>query len=334
MNLHDKEKQPLIWALLDDRAGNTSQTMGIVEALNLPYEVKKITYNHLVKLPNFIRSPGFSGIDRKKSDVLSQPWPSLIIATGRRLAPLAAWISMQSKEADTRYVQVMWPGTRYCVFADVLVLPEHDHVTEIHPFILRTLGAANRITPAALEKLRADACKRFEAFPGPRIGVLVGGDSRHGKWSERDIKTLVDALKQVQEQAPMSLLITTSRRTPEALKKAIAEVATAPCFFYQPGDAVENPYRDIMAAADHLIVTGDSVAMCSEAASSGKPTWIAEPVSWKKSKISKFLQALYEKKHARPLAEFSLQARLEVPALDDAGKIARELKRLTFLHLY
>lgn len=327
------ENQPLVWALLDDRAGNTSQTMGIVEALNLPYEIKKINYNKLVHLPNFLRSPGLSSVDRKKSDSIQAPWPRLIVATGRRLAPIASWICMQKSEHKIAYVHVMWPGTRYCVFADVLVLPEHDHVTELHPFILRTLGAANRINPSVLDESRANACKRFEAFPGPRIGVLVGGNSRHGKWSDHDIKKFVELLQQAQAQAPMSLLITTSRRTPDALKQAMSNVATAPCFYYQPGDAVENPYRDIMAAADHLIVTGDSVAMCSEAASSGKPTWIAEPASWKQSKITKFLQTLYEKKHARPLSDFSLSARLEASALDDAGKIARELKNLKFLHL-
>ena len=32
-----------------------------------------------------------------------------------------------------------------------------------------------------------------------------------------------------------------------------------------------------MALADAVIVTADSVRMCSEAASSGKPTWITTP---------------------------------------------------------
>ena len=45
-----------------------------------------------------------------------------------------------------------------------------------------------------------------------------------------------------------------------------------PSFFYQwrPDDP-NNPYLGILACADRLIVTGDSIAMLSEACATGKP---------------------------------------------------------------
>ena len=46
------KKDNLIWLLLDDRAGNCSQVLGIGEALNLKYTKKIFRYNLLSKLPN------------------------------------------------------------------------------------------------------------------------------------------------------------------------------------------------------------------------------------------------------------------------------------------
>ena len=34
-----------IWALTDDRTGNVNQVLGVAEALNMPFEEKKIVYN-------------------------------------------------------------------------------------------------------------------------------------------------------------------------------------------------------------------------------------------------------------------------------------------------
>ena len=60
-----------IWILTDDRAGNNTQVVGIAEALSLPYEEKKLAYNSLVKLPNFIRGASLIGV-KKMSDVRCQ----------------------------------------------------------------------------------------------------------------------------------------------------------------------------------------------------------------------------------------------------------------------
>jgi len=39
-----------VWALLDDRAGNNNQVLAVAEALDIPFEEKKIQYNKFVKL--------------------------------------------------------------------------------------------------------------------------------------------------------------------------------------------------------------------------------------------------------------------------------------------
>jgi mitochondrial fission protein ELM1 len=73
------------------------------------------------------------------------------------------------------------------------------------------------------------------------------------------------------------LMISPSRRTPPAL---LAEFDA--CFAREPGAFVwnrtgENPYPQILAHADHIIVTGDSVNMVGEAVATGVPVHVYEP---------------------------------------------------------
>ena len=51
-----------------------------------------------------------------------------------------------------------------------------------------------------------------------------------------------------------------------------------PKFFYGWGNKeIENPYFGFLALADHIIVTGDSVSMCSEACAAEAPVYIYAP---------------------------------------------------------
>src|SRR3546814_21003910 len=61
----------------------------------------------------------------------------------------------------------------------------------------------------------------------------------------------------------------TGRRNEEILRRALAGLPAG----IWDGDG-ENPYFGILALADHVVVTGDSVNMVSEAASTGKPVHV------------------------------------------------------------
>src|SRR3546814_20453175 len=73
------------------------------------------------------------------------------------------------------------------------------------------------------------------------------------------------------------LMITPSRRTgrrnEEILRRALAGL---PAEIWD--GAGENPYFGSLALADHVVVTGDSVNMVSEAASTGKPVHVVHQI--------------------------------------------------------
>jgi mitochondrial fission protein ELM1 len=72
-----------------------------------------------------------------------------------------------------------------------------------------------------------------------------------------------------------SLLITPSRRTGDdnvsILKEKLADVP----YFIWEGEG-ENPYFGMLGLADFIVPTSDSVNMISEAASTGKPVYVAQ----------------------------------------------------------
>ena len=75
--------------MIDDRAGNQSQCLGVSEALGLKYEIRDLKYTPAAALPNFIMGETFSGLTASSRVNLIEPWPDLIIAAGRRCSPVA-----------------------------------------------------------------------------------------------------------------------------------------------------------------------------------------------------------------------------------------------------
>jgi hypothetical protein len=87
---------PRVWVLTDDKAGHTTQSLGLAEAVGWPYEVKELRFRALNRLSNSLLSATRLGLDRRRSSRLEPPWPEVVIATGRRTAPVARWIARQS----------------------------------------------------------------------------------------------------------------------------------------------------------------------------------------------------------------------------------------------
>ena len=72
-----------------------------------------------------------------------------------------------------------------------------------------------------------------------------------------------------------SLLVSTSSRTHSVVADILENCIDVPCCVYRwrPGDP-DNPYFGMLAVADSLIVTADSIAMLSEACATEKPVYM------------------------------------------------------------
>ncbi len=309
-----------VWVLADDRPGNVSQALGIAQALRMPFEVKKISYDAMAKLPNLVRGSSLIGVKPEARVEIKAPWPNMVIAAGRRTAPVARYIRKQSKGL-TKLVQCMWPGGAIDEF-DLLVMPEHDNRIE-RANIFKTLGAPNGITADRLERERFRWEREFAYLPQPLVAVLVGGGSKHAPFTKDDAYQLAQKLNLLM-QGGGGLLITTSRRSSAEVLKVLKQNLKPHFYLYDWVADGENPYLGFLAHAEAIVVTGDSIGMCSEACSTGKPVYIFNPSGQAAEKMQIFQAQLFEYGCAKPLqGEFN---KWHYKPLNEAKKVAEAIR--------
>jgi mitochondrial fission protein ELM1 len=312
---------PNIWALADERAGNRSQVLGVSQTLGVPFEVKEIRYGRLARLPNAVLGASLAGLTAESRAALGAPWPDVVIAAGRRAAPILRAIKRRAS-GRTFVVQLMDPRGRRDDL-DLIAVPVHDGVVE-GANIVRTIGAPHRVTPQQLAAARRDWLPRLGHLPSPRIAVLVGGPTRSRGFPPEMARALGQKVSQLAADSNGSLLVSTSRRTGAAADDLFAAI-NVPHHVYRYRDSGENPYLGYLALADAVVVTGDSASMCTEACATGVPVHIYAPSGFVTDKHRRLHQCLFDQGCARPLG-----SRLETwsyPALNSAGTVASEVLR-------
>lgn len=263
-----------IWAVGDGRAGIDNQVLGLAEAIArlLPAEIvqKRIGWKgYLDPLPAWLNPAPAWGASSGSSR-FEPPWPDLWIAAGRASLPLSIRMRRRSNGA-TFVVQLQDPRLPAGYF-DLIAPPRHDQRTGARVFPIT--GAPHRATPERLAEGRARFAARIDPLPHPRIAVLVGGRSKAFDISAERAQVLGEQLERMAHVSGGSILATFSRRTPLPAREIIAgRLSHLPGWIWD--GAGENPYFAFLGAADAFVVTEDSINMVAEAASTGKPIYIA-----------------------------------------------------------
>lgn len=288
-----------VWILADDRAGNVNQLLGIAESLDQNTKRIDISYTKAVRLPNWLRDKTCIGITKDSQKALeTTDYPDVVLSAGRRSFPIARYIQKKSN-GKTKIVQLMNPGLKGFRSADLIVLPAHDLYRGKSKNVLIIEGTPHRITQKRLTEEREKWLPKFASYPSPRLSLIVGGATKKKPFTIQDAQKIVSA---VQKLNPASVLITTSRRTPADavafFKNAFPGKTT---FFYTFGDKSENPYFGLLACADMIVVTGDSMSMCSECCAGTVPVFIFAPDAMMSVKHQRFHQTLFQKGYALPL---------------------------------
>ena len=318
----------LIWVLADDRAGNINQAIGVAEALAQPFKRVDIEYTKLARLPNILRGASLLGVDDGTRARLTTPWPDLVIAAGRRTAPVARWIKKQSR-GHTRICQIMRPDSGEKDF-DLIAVPAHDQMPA-RENVLEIPGAPHRITETRL-LIEADNWRsHFKGLPGPRFAVIVGGSSKKTTFTADMADDLISHAIDAAKAVDGSLLVTTSRRTGRENEQLIADRLAQSGVSYHLHDwtsDAENPYFGYLALADVLIVTGDSVSMCCEAAAAPGGVYIYAPQGLAAIRHQRLHQALYDGQYARPLLDSTELVPFKHPSLQPARAVAQRCLEL------
>lgn len=270
----------IVWVVSDGRAGIQNQALGLAEAVArlTPAEIAVQTVRWrpaFDRLPSALKHPAMLAPGSLDPRAVTE-WPDLWIATGRASLPLSARVRGWSG-GQTFVVQTQDPRWRNDAY-DLIVAPAHDGLSGAN--VLSITGSPHRITPQRLAEAAPAFADRLAPLPRPRVAVMVGGASAAFDLPPEHAADLAERIAAAVRAADGSLLLTYSRRTPEAAKTAMTGRLSALPGWIWDGSG-DNPLFAMLDAADHVLVTEDSANMATEAASTGKPVHILPMVARK-----------------------------------------------------
>ncbi|MCW5699680.1 MAG: mitochondrial fission ELM1 family protein, partial [Rhodospirillales bacterium] len=223
---------------------------------------------------------------------------------------------------STFLVQIMNPGAALDDF-DLVALPRHDRYPP-HSNVIETIGAPHRVTQAVLAQAHDIWMPRFEMLPSPRLALIVGGSTKSRPFTTEMAQNLGQVSSKLAADAGGSLLVSTSRRTGDAATEALMAELHVPKSVFRWDQGGDNPYLGYLAIADAVLVTGDSMSMCTEACATTTPVYIYAPRGFAADKHRRLHQDLYDLGYARPLGE-TLVAWTH-PPLNPAEDVARAIR--------
>ncbi|MCC2113412.1 MAG: mitochondrial fission ELM1 family protein [Hyphomicrobiales bacterium] len=313
------------WIVTDGKAGDEMQCLGVVEALGIPPEFRRVNPRD-----RFVWMMPWGPIDPaeapgREGSPLLPPFPDLAIASGRRAVPYLRAIKKASG-GRTFTVCLKDPRTTPRA-ADFIWVPRHDPMRAEN--VLVTDTSPHRISADRLAAARARPWPQLQALPQPRVMVALGGDSRRIRYREEDFAAFCRTMTApFGAEAAASFMVTPSRRTSTAFAEAVAK-AIAPWPHVWWDGSGDNPYIQYLALADRIVVSGDSVNMVDEALAVGCPVRVYEPVGVDR-RTKRRLAGLADAGMIELWTVAGLGKRLENPApepLDSTPIIAAELLR-------
>lgn len=306
------------WTLTDGHAGNLRQALSLAAALG--HDAAR-NWRLMPRAPWRWAAPrGLPGarhaFGRDFARALSTP-PALAIGCGRQ----GALATRLLREAGARAVQILDPRIDP-VHWDLVIAPEHDGLAG--PNVLTLLGSLNPVDDGWLAAGREDFPALAE-LPRPRIALLLGGSSRHARFDRAAFDALATSVSAVLAREGGSVLATVSRRTPAEVGIALRERMPAGGGEGWPGvawlgpDDGTNPYPGLLAWADRIVCTPDSVNMVSEASATRAPVFVFDPQRTD-GRPRRFLDALLARGRIRPVD--NALARFDCEPLRETARVA------------
>lgn len=321
-------KQPSIWIIIDHKTGNANQAIAVAKSMGGNFEIKSLVYNFLSILPNRLKFNSLLGINLKDSSNLEPEYPDIIISSGRKTALVSKYI--KNKNPKTFTVHLMNPDLAFNDF-DLVCLPLHDLTKKQQPYknILYTIGAPSYLDRLKMQEEQNKLEAKLTNLKGPFISLMIGGKTKNGDYSLEELEWLISKASNLTNQLNGSLLITTSRRTDSSISTQLEKFIKSPYLFYDWNKerSIDNPYLAFLSLSDYFIVTGDSVSICSEALTTGKPVYIYRKDKVLYKKHIKFLDYLSKLGYTRFLNnEISSFEKWNYTPLQEADKICHAIK--------
>ncbi len=313
-----------IWTLTDGRAGNLRQAQALAAALGGAARQWQLDtaapWRWLAPLELPGSASAFGDEFRLALSAPSLLTSLLAIGCGRQ----AALATRLLHEAGARTVQILDPRIDPHHW-EVVIAPEHDRLRgdnviticgSLHPVDAGWLAAAQQAHP------------QIGALPEPRTLLLLGGPLRSAPLNKRWWRATAGLLAAAMQRDGGSLLISGSQRTPDWLVQAArACLPQVPGLrWFDDGDG-PNPYPGLLAWADRIVVTADSVNMLSEACATAAPVHVTAAARVN-GRHGRYLGALLARGRVRILQDLAADWPI-VPLIERPRVVAAIRSRLT-----
>jgi mitochondrial fission protein ELM1 len=281
------------WTVSDGRAGNRRQAQALAAAMGLDAIDWRLEARAPWRwlAPRLVPGAG-AAFGMRFRDALHAP-PTLAIGCGRQ----AALATRVLRGRGTRVVQVLDPRLAPSHW-DVVVAPAHDGLRGDN--VVTLLGSLNPVDDAWLARARADF-PAFALLPRPRIALLLGGPTTRAAYDAAAVQAWLRQVGDVVERERGSLLLVASPRTPQELRVLLRQGrGAAPGTCWVDAADGDNPYAGVLAWADRIACSPDSVNMLSEACATRAPVFVAGTDA-AQGRVRDFLAALAARGRVRRL---------------------------------
>lgn len=258
---------PHIWVLLGARAGDNAQALELTRQLGGRVEQKQLSFNRWSGLPNFLLGGGFKTLATDAK--LVPPWPDVVIATGRRTAP----VNLGIKEASAgRALSVQIGRPRMALERFDLVLSTPQYGLPQGPTVMPLVFPFARAKSVPVEAL-ATFEKTWSSLPKPWVTGVIGAGKFPVKFGRAELDGFAAGLNALATRLGGSVILMDSPRSKAGAIQRVATLMKVPHWLWTRGSG-DNPYQAALALSDRFAVTSDSVSMVSEMVQTGKPVHV------------------------------------------------------------
>jgi len=324
-------KNKKIWILTDHRVGNANQARCLASLMGWDGQEHFLEYSLLSSAPNRLPLGLHRLTAEARKKILASPSPDVIISSGRRTAAIAVEIKKISPRV--KIVQIMHPELSLEHF-DAIILPEHDKKPSLagQKNVIWTAGAISCVKQAMLNAQAKKLRSHYEIKPETEIcSMIIGGATRGRSITLHNIdEMMMIALRYAQAHKGLLIISTSRRTTPEVVKHLMAYVEKTSnvriILYTYKHQSEYNPYWGMIASASKVIVTADSISMCSEIANCGKQLFVYGRKNMLTPKHQRFMQSLLNSGLAKDLV-FGMR-NYKPNAMDQSEKLTDAVAKL------
>ena len=302
--------------LTEGMHGMISQVEGMAKALSAEYSHKIVRLGFPWSFIPPKCTPISEIILKDKIYLTENETPDLIISCGRK--SVIPSIILKKKNPKIFTIHIQDPKVNSKNF-DIVIAPEHDNLNGEN--IISSKGAIHYITDLEINNAKSYLEKKIKSKKV--VSLILGGPNKYYNFDKPQLVKIFNEIRFSFINQGYQIIVIPSLRTPKSIIDLAIEEFKEDGYVLSIVD--KQAYLSALAIGTSIIVTCDSTSMISEAATSGKPIFVAHMKTKKNNyRFKKFYKLFKDLGITRDLGEKVENWKYD--KLNEAERIAFKIK--------